>query len=525
MLTRCAVLLGIGAAGLSAQPVTIENRFGGVFVEIVKGRKLLVGQSGKTREADRGDVFVEQGPQAMRIAARPKDGEAVDLRVMVPFGIPLAIATKDGDIEISGMMQKLSVRTESGALTIAAPWEITRLDLDARRKPPRVAMPPDAKFMQSRIWIGPKESIWRLRDRLDVNAAVYGDIEVKLRNSPELILKTYLPPDDWPLKSHLRSREIAARLIALRKQREQGRPAPAGPPSPAADGPPQPASEALFVSNVRMVSLTAAVSDRQGRPVTDLDPGEFTVEEDGAPQSITVATKDSAPFNMVILLDLSGSTSIDRVHMRNVTVKLIELAGKDDRVALYALAGGMFHVLAALTADHRSLIERVERLPRAAGGSPLWDSIVLAYGEELIDRAGERNALIIISDGIDNRISNQEAPSALNAERLINAAREMDARIYPIFLRSGERFARGWSEKARNRMDKLAEVTGGRIFPALSIADVEPVLPRLAEELRSVYSIAYYPDNQNFDGGWRKVKLRAARKDVVIRARPGYFAR
>ena len=44
----------------------------------------------------------------------------------------------------------------------------------------------------------------------------------------------------------------------------------------------------------------------------------------------------------------------------------------------------------------------------------------------------------------------------------------------------------------------------GRIFPALSIADVEPVLPRLAEELRSVYSIAYYPDNQNFDGGWRK---------------------
>ncbi len=525
MLIRSAVLIGVCAAGLFAQPIEIENKFGGVFVEIVKGRKLLVGQSGKTREADRGDVFVEHGPQAVRIAARPEDGEAIDLRVMVPLGIPLSIATKEGDIEVSGMMQKLFVRSESGALTIAAPWEITRLDLDARRKPPRVEMPPDAKFMQSRIWTGPNESVWRLRDRLDINAAAYGDIEVELRNSPELILKTYLPPEDWPLKPHLRSREIAARLIALRKQRERGKPAPAKQPFSETAGLSNSSEEALFVSNVRMVSLTAAASDKQGRPITDLDPREFTVEEDGSPQNVTVATKDSAPFNMVILLDLSGSTSTDRVHMRTVTVKLIQLAGKDDRVALYALAGGMFHVSAGLTTDHRSLIERLHRLPRAGGGSPLWDSIVLAYGEELMDREGERNALIVISDGIDNRISNQEAPSAIKTDRLINAAREMDARIYPIFLLSGERFGRGWSEKARNRMEKLAEVTGGRVFPAISIADVDPVLPRLAEELRSVYSVAYYPDNQNFDGGWRRVKLNTARKGVVIRARPGYFAR
>ena len=157
--------------------------------------------------------------------------------------------------------------------------------------------------------------------------------------------------------------------------------------------------------------------------------------------------------------------------------------------------------------------------------SHLWDIIALAYGEELINHEGERNALIVISDGIDNRISNQDAPSAITADRLANAAREMDARIYPIFLRSGERFARKWSAKARSRMDTLAEITGGRVFPALSIADVEPVLPMLAEELRSVYSVAYYPGNQSFDGAWRRVKLDVARKDIAIRARPGYFAR
>ena len=525
MLFRCALLPTVCAAGLFAQSVEIENSFGGVSVEIVQGQRLSVGHKGKTRETTDKDVSVEQGPEVVRIAARPADGEPVDLRVMVPLGAPISVATQDGGIEISGMVRKLSVRTERGAVTIAAPWEITRLGLDARSKPRRVAMPPDAKFMQSRIWLGPDKSIWRLRDRLEARAPAYGDIGAALRDSPQLILKTWIPPPDWPVQSHLQSREIAARLLALRKRRERGNPPPAAPAPPAEAEPANPSGDALFVSDVRMVSLTAAVSDRQGRPVTDLDPRAFTVEEDGAAQDVTVAAKDSAPFNMAILLDLSGSTSIDRIHMINVTVKLIELAGKDDRVALYALAGGMFYVLAELTADHRSLIERVRRLPPVGGGSPLWDSIVLAYGRELIDRAGERNALIVISDGIDNRISNQESPSTINAERLTNAAREMDARIYPIFLRSGERFGRGWSQKARNRMDKLAEATGGRVFPALSIADVDPVLPQLAEELRSVYSIAYYPRNQNFDGGWRSVKLSASRKGVVIRARPGYFAR
>ncbi len=525
MLSRLKLLFPIFAAQLLGQPIEIENSFGGISVEIATGRELLVNQSGRTRKATRADVAVSQTPELVRVEARPHDGEAVDLVVTVPFGIPLSVKTKSGDIEIVGMMRELSITTSSGAVTIAAPWDITRLDLDAQQKPARIEVPPRSNFMQSTIPIGPNVSIWRLRDRLKVDAMSYGDIEVKIEHSPKLVLKTYVPPQDWPLKPHLRAKEVADRLLAQRRQRERGKPAPRPSVASAAPNSLNPQSEALFVSDVRMVSLTVAVSDKQGRPVTDLNPREFTVEEDGLPQKVTVATTETAPFNMAILLDLSGSTSIDRGHMRAATVKLIQLAGENDRVALYALAGGMFHTITRLTTDHQSLIESVNHLPRASGGSPLWDIIALAYGEELIDHEGERNALIVISDGIDNRISNQDAPSAITADRLTNAAREMDARIYPIFLRSGERFARRWSAKARSRMETLAEITGGRLFPALSIADVEPVLPMLAEELRSVYSVAYYPGNQTFDGAWRRVKLDVARKDLAIRARPGYFAR
>jgi Ca-activated chloride channel family protein len=74
-------------------------------------------------------------------------------------------------------------------------------------------------------------------------------------------------------------------------------------------------------------------------------------------------------------------------------------------------------------------------------------------------------------------------------------------------------------------MERLAEASGGRLFPAASIRDLEPVFPQLAEELRSVYSVAYYPENQQFDGNWRKVLIEVGRPGVVIRARLGYYAR
>ena len=131
----------------------------------------------------------------------------------------------------------------------------------------------------------------------------------------------------------------------------------------------------------------------------------------------------------------------------------------------------------------------------------------------------------MISDGIDNQVSRQEAPSKVNFKKLVKAAGEIDALLYPIFLRSGERFGRGWSERARLRMEELAAASGGKLFPAASIRDLDPIFPELEQELRSVYSVAYYPENQNFDGAWRNVVIEVNRPGVIVRARPGYYAR
>ena len=237
-----------------------------------------------------------------------------------------------------------------------------------------------------------------------------------------------------------------------------------------------------------MVNLIVSAYDQQGRPVTNLRKRDFDVIEDGAAQRIGNADSDETPFNLAILLDLSGSTQPDRLAMKNAARRFVELARPHDRVAVYALAGSAFHVISRLTDEREALLETIARLPDASGASPLYDAVVLAYAEDFPNRPGERNALIVISDGIDNRISGQEMPSRVSFKKLLRGAAQMNALIYPIFLRSGERFGRGWSHRARKQMRKLAERSGGRLFPALSIQDLEPVFALVEQELRSVYS-------------------------------------
>ena len=103
----------------------------------------------------------------------------------------------------------------------------------------------------------------------------------------------------------------------------------------------------------------------------------------------------------------------------------------------------------------------------------------------------------------------------------------MNALIYPVLLDPAERRdkAPGWARKARERMERLAAATGGRLFPAASLEDLEPVYSQVAAELRSVYRLAYYPKDQNFDGEWRDVAVKAKQPGARLRFRTGYFSR
>ncbi len=524
--------LSMVAAGLSlpvsAMTLEVHNPQGSVHVKVDPSPRLRVEGLGAHRPAGPGDIKTTRLQDRIVVSCEPTDGEPIDLDVQVPLGFYLEVSTKAGEIWVEGMVRRGYLETDTGAVRLNLPWRATRLRLDSDEKPDKVTTPRGVKFSSGKVELDASRKIWRLRDNLDDRSLVYGDLRIRARDVGNVTLEDFEIPDEWPLKMPWQAPAVLDDILSGHRAERRSQTAESAAPPPKQDAPEPLSLDAgtpLFRSDVRMVNMTVTVTDLAGRPVTGLQPEDFRVVEDNAEQKVTFAGSDDVPFNLGILLDLSGSTRPDREAMRAVAQSFVSLLGPRDKLAIYALAGGMFHVVTDLTADRDKLVETIQRLPAVAGASPLYDAMVLAYDEELRDRAGERNALIVISDGIDNQLSHQEMPSTVSFHKLVKAAGEINALIYPIFLRSGERFGRGWSAKARQRMEQLADASGGRLFPAASIHDLEPVLPELAKELRSVYSVAYYPQNQEFDGSWRKVAVEVNRSGVVIRARPGYFAR
>ncbi len=200
----------------------------------------------------------------------------------------------------------------------------------------------------------------------------------------------------------------------------------------------------------------------------------------------------------------------------------------------------------------RRLVDAVESIPVMAGGSPLYDAIALAWAQELRQRPGERNALVVLSDGVDNRLAAEayaQAPSTarrrksaqprsappgvlaamsnLTFEGLLEGVELMDALVYPFMLQSdggGRSFPGEISRQAAEQMQALAQASGGRVVEADSIEDVS-AYEELVRDMRSVYTIAVRPANANLDGGWRALEVRVRNPELRVRARPGYFAR
>ena len=74
------------------------------------------------------------------------------------------------------------------------------------------------------------------------------------------------------------------------------------------------------------------------------------------------------------------------------------------------------------------------------------------------------------------------------------------------------------------RFKETAAEAGGRVFSAASLREFDAVYEEIATELRAVYSVSYYPKNQNFDGEFRQVDVAVSREGATARTRPGYAA-
>src|SRR3954470_18921210 len=92
-------------------------------------------------------------------------------------------------------------------------------------------------------------------------------------------------------------------------------------------------SEVVTV-NTSLVQLNVGVADRQGHAVTNLSRADFKVYEDGVLQPIMDFEPTAAPFSLVLLLDLSGSTQTFRLQLKQAAYRFLDALAPGDRVAV-----------------------------------------------------------------------------------------------------------------------------------------------------------------------------------------------
>ena len=280
-----------------------------------------------------------------------------------------------------------------------------------------------------------------------------------------------------------------------------------------------------------LVSLNVSVfSSKLKMFVGSLAKEDFRVMENNQEQTVTYFASTDVPFDLVLVIDLSGSTKEKRGLIRKSTLKFIEAARPTDRLAIVTFAGTT-NLISPLTLDRAQLAASVLNM-EGDGESHVWDAVKFALDDVLGPKTLERRrAVVLMSDGVDGflarggRIGASKTPFA----SLVEQVRQTDALIVPIYLDTEKDWGYGSGgddyENARRALNLLAQESGGSYYRAGKISDLNGVYEQVINDLGKVYSLGYKPTNATRDNTWRGVNVSIVnRTDLVARTRPGYYA-
>jgi len=296
-----------------------------------------------------------------------------------------------------------------------------------------------------------------------------------------------------------------------------------------------------------LVRLNVGVVDQRGRSVTDLDRSNFKIFEDGVKQEITRFEPSTAPFSVVMMLDMSGSTLPMRQVMKQSAFRFLDALSPEDRVAVVEFYDKI-NLRNDFTTDRRVIANSIN-VSNGRGKTQFYRALDFAL-DKLAREGNRRKAVIVLSDGVDTalqdidrqRLANLDdaaVPTAIKPEdsdilkRLLNKADLLGATIYPLALPTGDPAKLAdptprqiaMYKAARARLQAVADRTGGTLHAINHLEDMGGVYAVVAAEIRTLYTIEYQTQNEKKDGKWREVSIRVDNPNLISRTRPGYFAR
>jgi Ca-activated chloride channel family protein len=269
--------------------------------------------------------------------------------------------------------------------------------------------------------------------------------------------------------------------------------------------------------DVNLVLVPMTVTDPMNRLVTGLERENFAVYDNNSLQIIKSFSTEDAPLTIGIVFDLSGSMSSKFLRARKALTEFLRTSNPQDE---FFVVG--FNDRPAVIVDYTSDVDDVEArmvMLKPENRTALIDAVYLGI-EKLRDAKYDRKALLIISDGGDNR-------SRYTEGELRKVVRESDVQIYSIGI--FDTYAATTEEQMGPiLLTDVCEMTGGRLFKVGDIGDLQDIAERISEELRNQYVIGFRPSDMKLDGNWRKLKVRLlpppGLPQLTVHFRQGYYA-
>lgn len=264
------------------------------------------------------------------------------------------------------------------------------------------------------------------------------------------------------------------------------------------------------------VPIYATVVDSQRRLVADLRKEEFEVYDDGKLQPLTNFVNEVTPFTAIVMLDTSGSMTLNLDLVKDAAEQFIIRMLPDDRAKV-----GAFNDKIQIEPKGEDFLSDRDRLIRI-----MKNELDFGYPTRLFDAIDEaisalrgiegRRVVIAFTDGDDNA-------SKLGRGDVLERARIEETMVYGIGLESD--YFNG-QQRVRSRPDRglknLAEETGGGFFDLKKKDELGPAFTRIAQELRSQYVLGFSPPVQ--DGKVHKLDVKVKRAGMTARGRKSYVA-
>ena len=312
--------------------------------------------------------------------------------------------------------------------------------------------------------------------------------------------------------------------------------------------------------NATLINIPVLVSDRSGRYLPQLSANDFLLYEDGVQQEVAFFGNEKVPFKVALLLDVSPSVEGNLEDIQDAAIEFVQQMRSQDEIMVVSFDKNI-HYLTGFTNDRRQL-EYAIRSARTGSGTSVYDAVYETVTRRLRNVEG-RKALLLFSDGEDttSRTSYDDAVEIVTESDVLvyglrypggnfninpnpwpNTRNPIPQIPFPLpipwpwprrrrggnFTDSNNVAADPQGRRQRGHRDFMKDITnagGGPVYDAEQISDLRRLASRIAEELRHVYVISYYPTNALSNGGYREIRIRVrGQSDIAVRHRRGYNA-